>query len=177
MKDVAAYRGRGLLFSALLPLAIGLVGAGVAGVVPFFIASEAARGGGGSWGLLIVMIFPSWIGWVCLSGAWRRIRASGEKDCYLRAGPDGLALRVPGPATRASAGFAYTVWEYQFRWDEVSSLTWSLESGSSRNLVVTARGGTLEIEGVWFVEPVTRILENIRSAAAPVQPPIQQTTL
>ena len=176
MKSVAAYRGRDLAFGALGPLLMGLASAGVVLAVPYFIASEGSRGSF-PWGLLIVAVMPLGLAWLFLSDAAQRLKASGEKDCFLKAGPEGLALRLPGKATRASAYFSYEMWDYSFRWDEVQTLSWTVESGSARNLVVTARGGSLEIPGRFFQEDSKKILDNIRAAAAPVQPPIPKTTL
>ncbi len=176
MKSVATYRGRGLLAGVVLPFLMGLAAWGATLAVPFFIHSEVSRGSG-SWILLILAVMPLGLGWLFLSEGTRRLRASGERDCFLKAGPDGLSMRLPGNATRASAYFSYAVWEYSFRWDEVSSLSWTVESGSKRNLLVTARGGSLEIPGRYFKEDSRKILDNIRAAAAPVQPPIPKTTL
>lgn len=176
MKSVATYRGRGLVSGALLPLFLGLAAAGAALAVPFFIASEVSRGSG-SWGLLILEVMPLGMAWLFLSDSSVTLKASGEKECFLKAGPEGLSLRLPGKPTRASVYFSYGMWEYSFRWDEVESLTWTVESGSRRNLVIAARGGTLEIPGRYFREDTKGILENIRAAAAPFKPPIPKTTL
>lgn len=158
MTPVATYRGKGLALRGVGLALLSLLFLGTAALVPFFIAHEGA-----SWALLALALMPLALGWATLAAGVRRLRAALEKDCFLRAGPAGLALRLPGL-------------EYSFTWDEVESLSWSLDGGD-KTLVIRARGGALEVDGSYFREPVKDILENVRRAAHPRPLPIPKTTL
>lgn len=176
MRDVATYGGWKLPASALGNLLMGLAALGAVAALVFFISQETAAGKA-SYGVLIIGIFPLGFGWLLLAQAVRRFREIAESGCFLRAGPEGLSLRLPGAARRSSLWLAYDMWEYNFGWDEVGSISLSLEWDYSRNLLIDARGGRLELEGVYFKEPARAILDNIREAAKPFQPPIAKTTL
>jgi hypothetical protein len=171
MADVATFGGWRLPVKALANLAFSLACLGAAGVIPFFIVSEKA-----SLGLLLMAVMPLALGCLSLTQGVRRLRETRENNCYLRAGPEGLALRLPGPLKRSSWYLAYDMWEFDFRWDEVQSLAWTPGDGRT-DLVLRARGGELELDGAWFRETAAEILGNVRAAAAPSVPPIPKTTL
>ncbi|MBI5209191.1 MAG: hypothetical protein HY927_04370 [Elusimicrobia bacterium] len=172
MKDIATYRSWRLAAAAAGSILMGLVCLAVVGSLFFFIRSEKA-----SWGVLLVGLFPLALGSGVLTHGVRRARESREQGCFLRAGPEGLALRLPGPAKRRFLCASYDMWEYSFRWDEVTSVTWTLGSDRARSIVIHARGGSLTLEAAWFKEPAAAILDNMRRAAHPVSPPIPKTTL
>jgi hypothetical protein len=149
---------------ALMALVVAL------GVVPYFVAVEVVGREHGSWMLLIVGIMPLLIGGLSLASGVRAARAAFEKDCWLKAGPEGISCRVPENTRRSAWSFAYDLEERFVPWADVDK--WyehvSRVNGipMSRRLVFrTKRGPNLTLEGVYFSESIDQISSHISEAA------------
>lgn len=151
---------------ALMALVVAL------GVVPYFVAVEVVGREHGSWMLLIMGIMPLLIGGFSLTSGVRGARAAFEKDCWLKAGPEGISCRVPGNARRSAWYFGYDLEERFVPWTDVTRWYEHVSKVNgipmSRRLVFeTKRGRNLTLEGVYFSESIDRISGNISAAAGP----------
>src|ERR1700722_8884946 len=95
MNDVATYCRWQFLFEAIVRIPIGLLLLIVAFfAVPRMINQEIAEGHG-SWGELILDIFPLVLGYLIFSSGVRRVHAAVQKNCWFKAGTEGIAFRLP----------------------------------------------------------------------------------
>lgn len=166
MTPVATYCRWKPILSACWKIPIGLAALAIALVlVPFFIMREHA-----SWALLIVAIMPLAIGGFSFTEGVRRAQAAFEKDCWLKAGPEGIAFRLPGRARRNALFLTYDIMERTILWSDVVRYYPRVEKvngiTTSRNLVFETRQGNFYLEGVWFSQSPTSIADAIQRAAA-----------
>ena len=166
MKQVATFCRWKPRLSACWEIPFGLVALAIALVlVPVFIMKEHA-----SWGLMIMALMPLTIGGLSLTEGVRHARGSFEKDCWLKAGPEGIAFRLPGRARRQAFFLAYDMMERTIPWAEVTRYYPHVLKvngiATSRKLVIETKQGKFDIEGVWFNEPPVAIAMAIQSAAA-----------
>jgi hypothetical protein len=61
---------------------------------------------------MTVSLFP-------LATGVRRLMAASEKDCYFRAGPGGISVRIPGFPTLSSLTFRYKMAQFDIPWSAV----------------------------------------------------------
>jgi hypothetical protein len=82
--------------------------------------SVRAHGGSmeGAWAALI----PFGFGYLVLSSGSRRLHAACLRGCWLRAGPDGIAFRLPYGGNWQTLFLTYRMCERTFGWSEVKRL-------------------------------------------------------
>lgn len=153
------------MLSACWEIPFGLVALAIAVVLlPFFIMKEHAP-----WGVMILGIMPLTIGGLSFTEGVRRARGCFEKDCWLKAGPEGIAFRLPGRARRKALWLAYDMMARTIPWADVTKYyPHALKVNgitTARKLVIETRQGKFNIEGVWFNEPPTEIADAIQRAA------------
>ena len=165
MKPVATFSRWKPRLSACWEIPFGLAALAIALVlVPVFIVKDHD-----SWGLMIMALMPFTIGALSFTEGVRRARGSFEKDCWLKAGPEGIAFRLPGRARRKALFLAYDMMERMIPWaDVVRYYPHVLKVNgiaTSRKLVIETKRGKFYLEGVWFSESPMAIADAIQSAA------------
>lgn len=171
MKPVARYCRWKSALSACWQIPIGLAAVAVALIlVPYFVAIEVVGREGGSWGLLVMGLMPLLIGWLSLTEGVRKAQAAFEKDFWLKAGPEGLSFRLPGPSRAGTLYFTYDVVHRVLAWRDV--IEWypyvMKVNGipTYRKIIVVTAGGRIDIEGGYFEESVPEIVANIKAASS-----------
>lgn len=170
MKDVATYSRLGQGLWSLPQLLFGAVGL-TAGlwVLPTILLAEIRRFHE-SYLKLLICVMPISIGILFLSGGLRKLRAAFEKDCWLRAGPEGLSWRVPGRARARTLWCAYDMSQGSAAWKDVVKLfpleyrTNGIRTGA--DVIVMTRSGRLKFDGGFFQESAESISAFMRAAAS-----------
>ena len=92
-----------------------------------------------SWWMLLVGLVLGFAGFTIASGGVGRLITAFAQDCYFRAGPDGLAIRLP-----VQGWFGrFRLTEYNFRWSEIKQL---VHFTNSINLIPVSRELRIELE-------------------------------
>ena len=155
--------------SGLFDMLMGLSALAVALIaVPMFVKEEIVEKEGGSWAMLLMGTMPLCLGWGFLSAGQRTLRARFGGKLHVRAGAEGVSVRVPGPA-RANALFMNCdVEEKVFDWDEIVNFYEQTSTVNgipmSRRVVLATKRGDVEIEGVYYADGPAAIIEGLRAA-------------
>jgi hypothetical protein len=170
MKDVATYCRWKLALNAVPQLLFGLIGLGAGLILIPHIILEEVRRLHSSYGPLVVCLIPTAVGVMFFSGGVRRLREAFEDDCWLRAGPEGIAWRLPGWPRWKTLWCAYDMNERRVAWKDVAQLQLHetrlngvIPFGT--DLVVVTGGRGLKLESVYFRESAAHIREAIKIAA------------
>jgi hypothetical protein len=92
-----------------------------------------------SWWMSLVGLVLGFVGFAIASGGLRRVVSAFAKDCYFRAGPEGLAIRLP-----VQGWFGrFRLTEYNFQWSEIKQL---VHFTHSINLIPISRELRIELE-------------------------------
>jgi hypothetical protein len=166
MKDVATYSRWMFLFEAVVRIPIGLLLLLVAFVsVPLMIKQEVAEGHG-SWGALVLDIIPLVLGFLAFSSGVRRVHAALLKNCWFKAGAEGIAFRLPYKARPKTLFFTNKIVELTIPWEDVLRM-YPLQYRINgipfgQALMVETRQGRFNFGG-YFKESPTYILAAIKN--------------
>jgi hypothetical protein len=171
MRDVATYSRWRIALGALPSFLFAAIGLG-AGLIlgPIMMLAEIRRLHEG-YSPLIVCVFPTAIGVLFLVIGIRRVREALEKNCWLRAGPEGLAWRLPGRGHWKTLWCVYPVDEYFVAWKDVEGFTlWKhsingIPTGSDL-VLIAKKGWRKTFERAYFRESADVIHAGIKDAAA-----------
>jgi hypothetical protein len=167
MKDVAAYCRWRFILEAILRIPVGLLLIVVAFVaVPAMVRDEVAKGHG-SWGELGFGLIPLLIGYLIFSSGTRRLHAAVLTNCWFKAGPDGLAFRVPYNARPQTLFLTHKIAERTVPWPDVLKV-YPLQYRVNgipfgRSLVLQTRQGRYNFGG-YFKEPPEAIIAFMQAA-------------
>jgi hypothetical protein len=119
MKSVATYSRWMFLLEAVVRIPVGLLLLTVAFVaVPLMIKQEVAEGHG-SWGALVFDIFPLVLGYLIFSSGVRRVHAALLKNCWFKAGTEGISFRLPYQARPKTFFLTNKIVELTLPWTDV----------------------------------------------------------
>jgi MFS family permease len=143
MQDVTTYAPVRIAMLGILRAIFGLLVAlmGVVAVWATASGDSAPRQPGDmpSWWMSLVGLVLGFVGFAIASGGLGRLVSAFAKDCYFRAGPDGLAIRLP-----VQGWFGrFRLTEYNFQWAEIKQL---VHFTHSINLIPVSRELRIELE-------------------------------
>jgi hypothetical protein len=166
MKDVATYSRWMFVVEAVVRIPLGLLLLIVAFVaVPLMIKQEVAEGHGG-WGALVFDIFPLILGYLAFSSGVRRVHAAVLKNCWFKAGAEGIAFRLPYKARPQTLFLTNKIVELTIPWKDVRRmypLQYKINGiPFGQALIVETRQGRFNFGG-YFKESPTYILAAIKN--------------
>jgi hypothetical protein len=143
MQDVTTYTPVRIALLGILRAIFGLLVAlmGVVAVWATASGDSAPRQPGDmpSWWLSLVGLVLGFVGLAIASGGLGRLVSAFAKDCYFRAGADGLAIRLP-----VQGWFGrFRLTEYNFQWGEIKQL---VHFTQSLNFIPISRELRIELE-------------------------------
>jgi hypothetical protein len=165
MKDVATYFRWKFLLEAAVRIPIGLLLLFVAFyVVPVMIGDEVAQGHA-SWGALGFAIFPLLLGFAIFSSGVRRIHAAVLRNCWFKAGPEGISFRLPYKSRPQTLFLTCKITEFTIPWKDVRKM-YPLQYKVNgmpfgRALVLETRQGRFNFGG-YFKESPDAIISALR---------------
>lgn len=173
METVARYsRGRVALLG-LVRLVFGLLLGLMAGITLWATAggdmTPTDPGDLPSWWMYVVGLGIALAAFCFITGGLGRLLSALAHDCYFRAGPEGIAIRVP----RNGWCGRYRIVEYRFDWDEIKRM---VNFTQRLNFIPVAKelrierytGNTIAIERHFFSPGVKAIQERLNSIQSAV---------
>jgi len=118
------------------------------------------------WMFLVGLAFAA-TAFCYVTGGVGRVVSAFSRNCYLRAGPEGMAFRMP-----VLGWFGrYRLTERSFRWDEIEQLLHFTHEVNAipvaTELRIHLRGGAIvEIERYWFSANTRTIQERLSALSA-----------
>ena len=121
------------------------------------------------WWLFVVGLVLGFVAFSIASGGVGRVVSAFARDCYFRAGPDGLAIRLP-----VQGWFGrFRLTEYNFQWSEIKQL---VHFTHSINLIPVSRelrielveGKTVVIQRHYFSASVKNLQQQLLTIRASV---------
>ncbi len=155
------------LVRAIFGLLIGLMGALTIWATSAGEMKPTKPGDMPSWWMMLVGAALAFIGFCFVSGAVGRIISAFAGNCYFKAGPDGIAIRLP-----VQGWFGrFRLVEYDFRWDEIRRLVNFTHRINlipvSRELQIEPRTGkTISIPRHYFSARVKSIQQQLLTIQA-----------
>jgi hypothetical protein len=152
MEDVATYAPIRIVLTGVWRVAFGGLFLLLAAVTVFaFLHAPRSSADPPLWLLALIPVFFSLIGAAAVSSGMGRILSAFARNCYLRGGPDGIAVRMP---VRGWFG-RFRVMTFKFEWSEIDKLiefTHRINGiPSSHELRIRLRNGRrLDIERCYF---------------------------
>jgi len=173
MQDVTNYAPVRIALLGILRAIFGLLVAlmGVVAVWATASGDSAPRQPGDmpSWWLSLVGLVLGFVGLAIASGGLGRLVSAFAKDCYFRAGADGLAIRLP-----VQGWFGrFRLTEYNFQWGEIKQLVHFTQSLNfipiSRELRIELENGKrVVIQRHYFSASVKNLQEQLLTIRASV---------
>jgi hypothetical protein len=155
-----------VIFGALLAVPAGLlIWIGPNGEA----GAPRAAGDMPAWWLFVVGLVMAFAAFCFITGGVGRIISAFAEDCYFRAGPEGIALRLP----RQGWFGRFRLSEYAFQWNEIKQL---LHFTHSINLIPVSRelqvhlfeGKPVIVQRFYFKARAKRLQEQLLTIAASV---------
>ena len=144
MQDVTTYAPVRIALLGILRTIFGLIVAVPAGLL-IWIGPNGEAGAPRSagdmppWWMFLVGLVLGFVAFSIASGGVGRVVSAFAKDCYFRAGPDGIAIRLP-----VQGWFGrFLMTEYNFQWGEIKQL---VHFTHSINLIPISRELRIELE-------------------------------
>ncbi len=169
MKNVATYcRWKFILGAILFRIPFGLF---FIGVTPFALVMsvDEVQHRFASPVLYAMCIVPFLIGYAFFSSGVRRIQAACLKGCWLKAGPDGIAFRLPYKAKARTLFLTYHIAEHTFAWADIRRyypLHYKVNGiPFGQSLVLETTRGRFVFVGAYFRESADHIVLFIQAAA------------
>lgn len=121
------------------------------------------------WWMYVVGAALAFTGFLFVSGGLGRMVSAMAKDCYFKAGPDGIAIRMPKQGWFGR----FQLVEYKLGWNEIKQLVHfshriNLIPVSSELRIELAAGGSVVIERHFFSATVKEIRETLLRIGAAV---------
>jgi hypothetical protein len=144
LQDVTTYAPVRIALLGILRLIFGLIVAVPAGLLIWIGPNGEAGaprqpGDMPPWWMFFVGLVLGFVAFAIATGGVGRIVSAFAKDCYFRAGPDGIAVRLP-----VQGWFGrFRMTEYNFRWSEIRQL---VHFTHSINLIPISRELRIELE-------------------------------
>jgi hypothetical protein len=173
MQDVTTYAPVRIALLGILRAIFGLLVAlmGVVAVWATASGDSAPRQPGDmpSWWMFFIGLMLGFAAFCIFSGGVGRVLSAFAKDCYFRAGPDGLAIRLP-----VQGWFGrFRLTEYNFQWGEIKQLVHFTHSVNlipvSRELrIELVEGKTVTIQRHYFSASVKTLQQQLLTIRASV---------
>ncbi len=166
MKDVATYSRWQFLFEAVLRIPVGLLLLVVAFYAVPRMVEDGVAEGHGSWGALVLDVIPLVLGYLAFSSGVRRVHAALLKNCWFRAGAEGIAFRLPYRARPKTFFLTNKIVELTIPWKNVLRmypLQYKINGlPFGQALMLETRQGRFNFGG-YFKESPTYIIAAIQS--------------
>ncbi len=175
-RELTAYAPARVFLTGLWRIIFGLL-LSVPGVLLVYIGPAGEPGAPHKAGDM-----PPWwlflVGWVLVfvacglvAGGVGRIISAFSSKCYFRAGPDGIAIRIP---KRGWFG-RYRLTEYEFKWGEIKQLVHfthrlNLIPVSTELRIQLQNGKTIAIERFYFSASIKSLQKQLLTIGASVGP-------
>jgi hypothetical protein len=122
MQSVTSYAPARIVLLGVARTIFGLL-IGLMGALAIWAASAGEMnptkpGDMPSWWMVVVGAALAFTGFCFVSGGVGRMVSAFARDCYFRAGPEGIAIRLPKQGWFGR----FRLTEYRFRWDEIKQL-------------------------------------------------------
>jgi len=122
LRNISSYSRVRIALLGLVRAAFGLlvmgVGAGLAWAAVNGDMKPTHSGDMPSWWMVLVGAALAFFGFTLASGGLGRLASAFVGDCYLKAGPEGLAVRFP-----VMGWFGiFKVVDHQYKWEEIESI-------------------------------------------------------
>jgi hypothetical protein len=144
MQVVTTYAPVRIALAGILRLIFGLIVAVPAGLL-IWIGPNGEAGAPHNpgdmppWWMFLVGLVLGFVAFCITTGGLGRVVSAFARDCYFRAGPDGLAIRLP-----VQGWFGrFRMTEYNFQWGEIKQL---VHFTHSINLIPISRELRIELE-------------------------------
>jgi len=170
MRDVATYSRWKPALGAAPRLLFGLIAFTGAFVLGRFMILPDVQKYHEGYGAFLLCLMPISIGILFFSMGMQRLLAAFERDCWLRAGPERIAWRLPGKARWKTLWCLYDVDEDSISWKnirELQLLQYRINGiAAGADLVIVATNGWRKrLDSAYFQEPAAHIREAIAQAA------------
>jgi len=167
LRDLTAYAPMRLALTGIWRVIFGLLLAAPAGVLIYVgpageAGAQRAAGDMPAWWMFLVGLGLGVFALAMVTGGVGRVVSAFAQGCYLRAGTDGVAVRLP----KMGWFGRFRIVEHAFRWEEIEQLFPLTRSVNlipvARELHIRAIGGTeVVVERFYFQASVKRILEEL----------------
>jgi hypothetical protein len=172
LKDVAKYAPFQVALTGLWRILFGALLATPAGAFIYLGPSgdpgaTRAPGDMPAWWMFLVGLGIGVVAGAYLTGGVGRMVSAFKRDCYFRAGAEGVSVRVPKQGWFGR----FRIMEYQYKWDQIETLT---HFTRSLNLIPVGRelhmrlygGKEIVIERFYFSKSIKRIREELLAIRA-----------
>ncbi len=174
LQDVTTYAPVRIALVGILRLIFGLIVAVPAGLLIWIGPNGEAGaphnpGDMPAWWMFFVGLVLGFFALAVVTGGLGRVVSAFAKDCYFRAGPEGIAIRLP-----VQGWFGrFRLTEYNFRWSEIKQLVHFTHSLNlipiSRELrIELADGTTVVIKRHYFSASVKSLQQQLVTIQASV---------
>jgi len=172
LRDLTAYAPTRVALTGIWRVIFGLLVAVPAGALIYIgpggePGAQRAAGDLPAWWMFVVGLGLGVFALAMVTGGVGRMVSAFARSCYLRAGADGVAVRLP----KMGWFGRFRMEEHAFRWEEIERvfpLTRSLNMiPVARELHIRVIGGTeVVVERFYFQASVKRILEELKRIRA-----------
>jgi hypothetical protein len=172
MKDLTVYAPIRVVLTGLWRIVVGALLAIPAGLLIYLGPSgepgaTRAPGDMPAWWMFVVGLGFAVGALALITGGVGRIISSLARDCYFRAGTEGLAIRLPKQGWFGR----FRMMEYQFKWAEIEQLIYFTRSVNlipvARELHIRRYGGKeVTIERFYFSKSIKRLREELMALQA-----------
>jgi hypothetical protein len=144
LQDVTTYAPGRIALLGILRVVFGLLVAVPAGLLIWIGPNGEAGatrqpGDMPAWWMFFIGLVLGFVAFAITTGGVGRVVSAFVKDCYFRAGPDGIAIRLP-----VQGWFGrFRMTEYNFKWGEIRQL---VHFTHSINLIPISRELRIELE-------------------------------
>jgi len=174
MQDVTTYAPVRIALLGLLRVIFGLIVAVPAGLLIWIgpngeAGATRAAGDMPAWWMFLIGLVLAFVAFSIATGGVGRIVSAFAEDCYLRAGPEGISVRLP-----VQGWFGrYKLTEYSFRWNEIKQLVHfthriNLIPVSTELRIELLDGKTVTIKRHYFSASVKNIQQQLLTIQASV---------
>jgi hypothetical protein len=157
------------ILRATFGLLLGVAGAAVIWATAAGEMKPTQPGDMPSWWMMLVGVALALTALCFVIGGLGRVISAFARDCYFRAGPDGIAIRLP----KQTWWGRFRMTEYRFRWEEIKQLVpitnrLNLIPVSRELQIVPLEGETVSIQRHFFSASVKEIQQRLLAIRASV---------
>lgn len=174
MQDVTPYAPVRIALLGFLRVIFGLIVAVPAGLLIWIgpngeAGATRAPGDMPAWWMFLIGLVLAFVAFCIVTGGVGRMVSAFAENCYLRAGPDGVSIRLPMQGWFGR----FKMTEYSFRWNEIKQLVHFTHRINfipiSRELrIELVAGNTVTIKRHYFSASVKNLQQQLLTIEASV---------